>query len=740
MKLITRSTCLLIGLYCLATSVYGQIDASLKEITAHSLNGVTLELDGKVDEEFWLSIPASGDFRMTVPIEGGDPSQKTEIRIAFDEENLYIGAILFDTEPSGIKAFKKKRDAGLNTDDRFMFIFDTFNDKRRGYFFETNPHGLRGDGLLSGSGNRGGVNKDWDGIWKAWTEIGDFGWSVEIKIPFRSLNFDPKSDTWGINFQRTIRRNSEELLWTGYKRNQGLTRPQNAGVMRGLKDPSQGLGLEVIPYGLLTTSETRNEETDQLETDNNAEFGFDINYNITSSLKASFTYNTDFAQTEVDDRQINLTRFSLRFPEKRDFFLEGSSTVQFAPRSNVDPYFSRRIGLSGGIPAPINYGGRVLGNVGKNNIYLLQVRTGATSEQKVEDFTVGRYRLDFLKESSVGVIYTRRDTHGDDLIDSLQARHTLGVDLNIATSRLFGNKVFQFSAFLVGHNEASPYNDSTSTWDRTSRGLRINFPNQPWSAWASYREFGNSYDPAVGFNNRNGYRRFQPAVRYEPLFENSTILRSIEWGLFYEYLASLDNQLLTENLRFTLGQVRFESGERIELQTSRNFEYLDEEFDILRDSTVIIQPGEYTNWRYEIKVSTASFRKVSVEAGYNAGGFWTGTLNSYEFEFQFRPFPGINLAAEYKLSKVTAEGSGFNTNLFRLDLGVDFTPDLSFSTNFQYDDVSKLLGTNTRFRWIITPGSDIFLVYNHNWVNDPLQAWYTLQSGLALKAVYTHRF
>lgn len=723
-----------------AFTVYGQSEP-VKEITAHPLNGTKLTMDGKVDEGFWLSIPASGDFRMTVPIEGGAPTQKTEIRIAFDDENLYIGAILYDTDPSGIKAFKKKRDAGLNTDDRFMMIFDTFNDKRRGYFFETNPHALRGDGLVaSGGGGRRRVNKDWDGIWKAWTEIGDFGWSVEIKIPFRTLNFDPNADHWGVNFQRTVRRNSEELLWTGYKRNQGLTRPQNAGIMRGLQDPSQGLGLEVIPYALGTTSREINDETEQLETTNNAEFGFDVNYNITSSLKASFTYNTDFAQTEVDDRQINLTRFPLRFPEKRDFFLEGSSILQFASNSGADPYFSRRIGLSGGVPAPISYGGRVLGNIGKNNLYLLQVRTGATPEQKPEHFSVGRYRLDFLEESSIGLIYTRRDTDGDESVDSLQTRHTLGVDLNLNTSKLFGDKVFQFSAFFVGHNDPSPFNDSTTTWDRSSRGLRINFPNQPWSGWASYREFGENYDPAVGFNRRNGFRRFQPAIRYEPLFEESDVLRSIEWGIYYEWLASLNNKLLTENLRFTLGQFQFESGERFEIQVSKNFEFLDETFDILRDSTVIIQPGEYRNWRYQFEVSTASFRKVSISAGYSGGGFWTGTNNRYEFEVQFRPFSGVNLGAEYTLNQVSAEGSSFNTNLFRVDFGLDFTPDISISTNVQYDNVSQLLGTNSRFRWIITPGTDIFLVYNHNWVNDPLERWATIQSGLALKAVYTHRF
>ena len=719
---------------------FGQnTDNVLKEITAYPLNGVQLDMDGKVDEEFWLSLPGSGGFRMQEPIEGGQPTQKTEIRIAFDKENLYIAAIMYDSNPSGIKAFQKKRDAPLRTDDRFMWIFDTFNDKRRGYFFETNPRGLRGDGLIT-SGQGRNVNKDWDGIWKVWTHIGDFGWSAEIKIPFRSVNFDPNSDSWGINFQRTIRRNNEELLWTGYRRNQRLFRPQNAGVMKGLKDPSQGIGLEVIPYGLVQTNSVRDEETDVLENTNSGDFGFDINYNITPGLRTSITYNTDFAQTEVDDRQINLTRFPLRFPEKRDFFLEGSSILQFATRSRVEPYFSRRIGLSGGVPIPIQFGGRILGNIGSNSIYLLQVRTGEQNEQKPEDFTVGRYRRDFWKESSIGVIYTRRATDGDDMEDSLQTRHTVGVDLNLATSEFLGDNVLQFTAFVAGHNQASPFDDSTSVWDRSSRGIRLNFPNQPWSGWVSYREFGDFYDPAVGFNRRNGFRRFQPGIRFTPLFEESKIIRSIQWGIFYEYLTSLDNKLLTENLRFTLGEIRFESGERIELEVSGNFEFLDENFDILRDSSVIVRPGEYVNWQYEVSLSTASFRKISGSVGYEGGGFWTGKISSYDFRITFRPVPGINLGAEYSYTKMTAEGKGFDTNLFRVDLGFDFTPDLSLSTNVQFDNVSNLLGTNTRFRWIITPGTDVFLVYNHNWINDRLNPVFTLQKGLALKAVYTHRF
>ena len=287
----------------------------LKEIQAYPLNDFKLELDGLVIEAFWMSINAEEGFLMQEPIEGKEPTEKTEIRVAFDAHNLYIAAIFHDSDPTGIKAFQKRRDASLDTDDRFRLIFDTFNDKRGAYFFEINPFGLRGDGLIS-SGQGQSLNMDWDGIWKAWTHIGDFGWSVEIKIPFMSMSFNPKSEVWGVNFQRTVRRKNEELLWAGHKRNQGLLRPQNAGILRGLKNLSQGIGLEFVPYAIVQSGREYDVDEDVEFKDSSGDVGFDINYNITPSLRASFTYNTDFAQTEVDNRQINLTRFPLRFPEK----------------------------------------------------------------------------------------------------------------------------------------------------------------------------------------------------------------------------------------------------------------------------------------------------------------------------------------------------------------------------------------------------------------------------------------
>ena len=714
----------------------------LKEMKGHLLNGVELHMDGIVDEAFWLNIPGNGNFLMQEPKEGGEPTERTEIRVAFDNQNIYIAVICHDSNPSGIKAFQKKRDASLETDDRFRWIFDTFMDKRRAYFFEINPLGLRGDGLIS-SGQGQTLNKDWDGIWKSWTHIGDFGWSAEIKIPFMSINFDSKSDVWGINFQRTIRRKNEEQLWTGHRRNQGLLRPQNAGILTGLVNPSQGIGLEVVPYAIAQAGKEYDDDLDQYINDKSADMGFDLNYNITSQLNASFTYNTDFAQTEVDDRQINLTRFPLRFPEKRDFFLEGSSILQFAPQSGVDPYFSRRIGLVDGVPIPIKYGGRLIGNIGKNNIALIHVRTGKKGELNPESFTVARYKRDFWKESSIGILYTHRSTENDMLFGNpIQDRNTLAADLTLSTSEFLGDNVLQFSAFFVGHNSASPLDNSSSLLDRSVRGFRFNFPNQPWSAWVSYREFGDEYDPAVGFNRRNGFKRVQPGLNYAPLFEKSNIIREIEWGIYYEYLTSLENKLLTENLRFTLGEIRFESGEKLGVQVSRNFELLDENFDILRDGSVIVVPGEYLNWGYELEASSASFRKVSGSIGYEAGGFWTGNISSLILGLTIRPVPGINLGSQYRHTKVTAENSGFDTNLFQIDLGLDFTPDISLSSNIQFDDVTEVLGTNTRFRWIITPGTDIFFIYNHNWLNNPAldKRFFTIQQGGAMKVGYTYRF
>lgn len=306
-----------------------QVQQDRKEIRALKLdNPEQFNFDGRVNEEFWDRIDPATGFLQQEPAEGMPASERTEVRIAFDSEYLYMGVILYDNDPSGIKSTQKRRDSRLIADERFTWIIDTFNDQRSAYFMEINPNALRTDGLIS-TGQGSSINLNWDGIWDAKAIIEDFGWSAEIRIPFRTFNFNPDSDSWGINFMRVIRRKSETVLWSGHLRNQGIDRPQNAGLLTGLTGLTQGLGLEVVPFGIIAGSE----ETLTAGKNSKSEIdgGFDVNYSITPNLRASFTVNTDFAETEVDQRQVNLTRFPLFFPEQRDFFLEGSNIYEFAP-------------------------------------------------------------------------------------------------------------------------------------------------------------------------------------------------------------------------------------------------------------------------------------------------------------------------------------------------------------------------------------------------------------------------
>lgn len=696
--------------------------------------GTKIILDGQINEPFWQNIPPFDDFLMQEPIEGSLPTERTAIRLAYDTENLYIAVVLYDANPSEIKAFQKKRDAAVDTDDSFSWIFDTYLDKRNAYKFTITPKGLKSDALIS-TGQGSTINKDWDGIWHLRTQIGDFGWSAEIKIPFRTLNFPKDQATWGVNFKREIRRKNETVLWSGHKLNQGIDRPQNAGLLVGLDNISQGIGLEAKPFAII-----RNEKVGDNASKTKASAGFDVNYNITTNLKASLTINTDFAETEVDDRQINLTRFPLRFPEKRDFFLEGAGIYSYAPRSGVNPYFSRSIGLRNGQPIPIKYGARILGRVGGIDMALLQVRTGETAEVNAENFTVARLKKNLGKESTLGFVYTRRGTEeGEQPIEFLQNRHTYGADLAWNTSTFLSNKNLQFQAFFTFHNPAFTDDKSSNILDRSSRGFRFNFPNQPWFAHCSYREFGTGFDPGVGFNRRNAFRRIEPSIGFAPIFQKSTILRQVTTRVSFENLWDLGFKLLTQNLRMTLADIRFESGARASLLLTRNYERLESDFDILRDESIIIPLEEYTNWILRVRLNTAVYRKLVGTFDVERGGFWSGTRTTWRLGTILRPFSGLNLSVNYAYSKVRLMEGNFSTSLLQFQGGYDITPYLSLSSILQFDNISKVLGMNHRFRWIITPGSDVFIVYNQNWISENLD-YRLLDRSAVLKVNYTHRF
>ena len=758
-----RSTCTvlltLLGAAMATAPASGQSNgADLPPLVATQLtNGADIRLDGRLDDPAWGTATPVSDFTQQEPVEGGTPSQRTEISVVFDADNLYIGAMIFD-DPDGILAFQRRRDAGLGTDDRFMWILDTFLDGRTGYFFEINAAGLMGDGIITGSGGGGGgpggggggggVNKSWDGIWEAQVARLPNGWSAEIRIPFRTVNFDPQSDTWGINFQRTIRRDNEEILWRGYRRNQGLWRPVHAGRLTGLQGMSQGFGLEAVPSAVAAWKEV---DADDDPTTFPSDASLDLNYSVTSSLRASLSINTDFAEVEVDQRRVNLTRFSQRFPEKRNFFLEGSGVFSFAPRSGPAPYFSRRIGLNGGEPIPVTYGGRVTGQAGNYELGFIQLRTDqyALHDDEgtvlpVEDFTVARVKRRLWEQSTIGAIYTRRSTAPDATGFVPTDRHTGGADLAFATSSLFGDKNLDVEAFVAWNSNPDP-SEPRSFRDLSAHGGRINFPNDLWSGHVSYRQFGDDYSPAVGFVTRNNFRRVEPRIGYSPRPEGIDWIRKMDFSVQFRNLANLATGVVEERQwQLNVLGLDFESGDNIDITLTRQYEFLDEAFEI--SDGVEIQDGEYTNWRFNVRGRTTGRRRVSLNGEFAREGFWNGNRTQVEGGITFRPNPGLSVSTDIEYNDVTLPQGDFKASVYRVESGWDASPWISLNGNVQYDDVSELLGLFALMRWIVRPGNDVYLVYTHNWQQlDPLsdsldRRFATISRGASLKVNYTYRF
>jgi hypothetical protein len=706
-----------------------------------------IRIDGYLDDEAWALAHPITDFRQQDPVEGGDPSEPTEIRILFDQRALYIGAMFYDSDPGGILAHQLQRNAGLGTDDRFMWILDTFQDGRTGYFFEINPAGLMGDGIIGGGGGGPGINKSWDGIWEVRTRILDTGWSAEIRIPFSTVNFDPSRDVWGINFQRTIRRKNEEIIWSGWRRTESLFRPIHAGEVRGLEGLSQGLGVEIKPFVTMTGS---NEPISDTSWEGGAKTGFDLTYSITPSLRAAFTANTDFAEVEVDQRRVNLTRFPLRFPEQRDFFLEGSGVHNFAW---AEPFYSRRIGLVQGQEVPIRYGLRLGGNVGPYEIGMYQTRTGAADLAPVgvqrvqpgEDFTVARVKRGLFRQSHVGLVYTRRGTDADADGFVPEDRHTVGGDVNFYTSQFLGRYNAQVEGFMIHHSDPLGGGDLFGV-ERRARGYRINFPNDLIRVHTSYREFGTGYDPAVGFSARNGFKRHQPTLTISPR-PQWALVRQMQWQAYFEYLTDMENRLLTRNLTFTLLQLNFESGDRFSLDTGRNFERLQRVFRIhgTGDDAIRIQPGDYEGWGWTSEFRTAGRRVLSGGVDLGRSSFWSGERTELGLSGTIRPRRGVSLSLNWEHNEVDLAEGSFDTNLMRVSGSWNLSPLTSLTGNVQYDDVSRVVGLFARGRWIVRPGSDIYVVWTHNWQNElerifAPRDFVTMSRGAAMKVNYSYRF
>jgi hypothetical protein len=692
-------------------------------------DGEAIAIDGRLDEGPWQrAVPAAG-FVQQDPKNGEPATEPTEVRIMYNNESFYMGVTCFDSDPNGWIGYQRRRDEFLQSDDRFMWNIDTFNNEQSSYFFEMNPSGLMGDALRGTGFN----NRQWDGIWNAKVVRSEIGWTIEIEIPFRTLNFDPNAEGWGINFQRTVRRKNEESVWTGWLRNQGLNRLSNAGLLTGLAGIDPGLGLDIKPY-IVGFSESFPGRGDASVT-NDANAGVDVFYNPAPGVRTNLTINTDFAQTEVDQRLVNLTRFPTFFQERRDFFLDGSTFFDFqstaAAGNSLLPYYSRRIGLdANNTPQKINVGGKLGGQFGTNDVGALYVRTGEENGVAGEDFAVLRGKHRMLRQSYVGGLYTGRSTRGADA----GVRNTLGADFLLATSTFRGGDNLSVGGFFVNTN-----NPNTSG-KGNAFGAQIDFPNDPWTANVLYREIQSNYNAAVGFAPRVGFRRLNSGLSYTTRPAAHPWLRTIQYGVTSDFVRdSEDNTLLNRDLDLTLINVGTHSQDTFAVHVLPTYERLERDFTIYPGIT-LPAGSEYTYSRYQFSAQTAQRRVLAVSPTYEVGNFYDGTRRRTALSVNVRVRPGIIIYTTGEWNQVDLAQGSFNTRLYRIVPELQFSPWMAWVNNIQYDTQSAIVGWQSRFRWILKPGNDLYIVYTHNWVDDPLQGpIYTLDRRMASKFMYTYQ-
>jgi hypothetical protein len=686
-------------------------------------------LDGRLDEEVWSRAVPARDFIQQDPDNGKPATEPTEVRILFTSTALYMGVTAYDSEPDEWLGYHRRRDDFLQSDDRFMWNIDTFNNQQTGYFFEMNPSGLMGDAVRGANFN----NRQWDGIWTGKAQRSDIGWTLEIEIPFSTLNFDPNAEAWGINFQRTVRRKNEESLWNGWLRNQGLNRLSNAGLLVGLEDIAEATGLDVKPYLLGSSFSAPGRGASRVE--NDVDVGADIFYSPTPGVRTNLTINTDFAQTEVDQRLTNLERFPQFFPEKRDFFLDGSTFFDFQSSAANDnsllPFFTRRIGLNEGLPQPITAGSKLAGQFGSNDVGAMYVRTGREDEAIGEDFLVLRGKHRMFQQSYVGGLYTGRNP-GESGLDT---RHTIGADFLLATSTLLGSENIGLGGFFL--NTTNPRAAGRSN----AYGLRLEYPNDPWSGSLLYREIQENYDAAVGFTPRTGFRRLNPEVSYTSRPRGHSLIRSVQYGASSNlHFSTIDNKLLNREFDVTLFNLATHRQDIFQVKVLPTYERLENNFAISRGITLPVG-SEYEWTRYRFQMVTAPRRVVALNQTFEFGGFYNGTRLRVATDLNVRVRPGVIIYTSAEWNRVELQEGRFETRLFRVIPELQFSPWVSWVNNIQYDTQSAVLGWQSRFRWIVKPGSDLYFVYTHNWLDDPLENRFsTLDRRAASKVLYTHRF
>jgi len=665
----------------------------------------SITIDGRLDEAAWSGASAIDDIHQILPVEYTEPSQETRFLVLYDADALYLAAEMKDDQPELMTA-KVLRQGGNNSwlDDQFNIFLDPFNDQRNGYRFQVNPHGVRQEGLFKGADQ---VQWAWNGIWQAAASQDGEGWVAETRIPFKTISFNPETDTWGLNLNRRVARTNETMGWVSRNRTQS---PAVSGRLTGISNLEQGMGLDVVPS--LTTTERRSFSPRSDESD--TEPSLDVFYKITPSLNASLTLNTDFSATEVDDRQVNLTRFGLFFPEQRDFFLQDADIFEFGRigqremnspfarplAENASPFFSRKIGLSStGQPVDLEAGGKVSGRVGRWNIGTLAIQQDQFEDVQSSNLFVGRVAANVLSESALGFILTDGDPQSN--VDNSLA----GVDFRYQNTRLPGGRTM----------ESELWYQQTSTdglqGDDTAWGARFWMPNTAGlRGGVGIKEVEANFNPALGFINRRDIRDLTGELAYTHR-PSGRSLRSIYSGTTLQRIENLAGGLQSEDARLLI-KLENQTSDTLSFTYQNEKEGVVEPFEIA--DGVVIPPGNYSFGQVKVGVSTGPHRRFVTSVSYGTGDFYDGERNNVNASVEWIPFPRFRASIGYDYNDVELPQGDFVVRLARVGMDVILSSKLSWVNLVQYDNDSETAGINSRLHWIPEAGRELFIVLNHN--------------------------
>jgi hypothetical protein len=703
-----------------------QAESALRDMpfgAAPSIQAVATDtppvLDGNVlDDAAWSGVAPFGQFTQVRPDEGAPASERTEVRIQYTPTTMYVGVVAYDSDPSQIIIADSRRDANLQDTDSFSFILDTYQDRQNGFIFGTNPAGIEydaqvsnegqggggfGGGPRSQGGSGGGLNVNWDGSWIVRAVIGDFGWSAEFAIPMTTLRFDAGLDqVWGVNFERRIRRRTEVAYWAPLPRQYNLPRVSLAGTLEGL-NLTAPRNLQITPYVLgqgARDSDARLATDRVATTGPDADFGVDLKYSLTPSVTLDATYNTDFAQVEVDEQQINLDRFNLFFPEKRPFFLENAGVFSVGQPGEIELFFSRRIGIApGGGAVPILGGARVSGTVGAFRVGLLNMQTEQVGGLNVpgNNFGVARIKRELPNRTFVGALFTNRQGVGD-LSTGSDHNRLFALDGQVGIGRyglLSGFAARSFTPSLSGNEYAFRFNSE--------------YDSEEWRLNAGYTEVAENFNPEVGFLQRFAYRRADGLVfrTFRPDFLGFHEIRPhVSYTGYWGFDGLYESGFLHVDSHW-----EWQNG--YEIHTGINFtdEGVRSPFEI--SDGVTVPEGEYSHREAMIVGNTDESRKVSLSMRLEAGGFFGGDRVTLSPTLRLRTGEAFN--SEFSLSRnhIDIPDGSFTANLLRARLSYSFTPRLYVQSLLQYNDSIDLWSANLRLGWLHTAGTGLFVVFNH---------------------------